>query len=242
MFEREGVDGPIGVTNAGDFFMTADRTLHEVKHKTGVNVQVMQIASDGSRVVLANSYNPHYAVSVNLATLEVNPPHFATVQRFDEEFDQYVAPRNLRNKFTHIFLGSSGSLTLIARNHQRFEIEYVYIPGSDRIVLAQKQESGSVGGGLRFESVPTDPEVGFKLSRAAWNDGSEAFLDSRGLLHLRSANRSIPEVSIVLTDGELSGWCADGRWWGRAYFTGDRQLASKRSVFDTIKAFTEQLR
>jgi hypothetical protein len=60
-----------------------------------------------------------------------------------------------------------------------------------------------------------------KFSRAVWRDGSEAVLDSRGLLHLRSSDSAIPEVTIVLVLGKVSAaWAADGKVAGSFYFTG----------------------
>jgi hypothetical protein len=81
------------------------------------------------------------------------------------------------------------------------------------------------------------------LRRAVWNDGSEAFLDTRGLLHLRSANINIPELSIVLTSGPLSGWSADGRYWGDRYFIGDGPLlVPPDDIFATIQQFTRHVK
>ena len=94
-----------------------------------------------------------------------------------------------------------------------------------------------------FEPVPAPPGIGFQLSCATWDDGSQAFLDSRGLLHLRSSDRSLSEISIVLTDGSLAGWCSDGRLWGDRYFTGERIDASPQQVHESIiKAFAKRLR
>jgi hypothetical protein len=84
--------------------------------------------------------------------------------------------------------------------------------------------------------------IGFKLKVATWDDGSRAFLDSRGLLHLQSSDRAVREASIVLTDHELSGWCSDGRLWGSPYFIGSRDSAERRSVFESaIRAFAERI-
>jgi hypothetical protein len=85
-------------------------------------------------------------------------------------------------------------------------------------------------------------DVGYKLAPARWDDGSEAFLDSRGLLHLRSSDSSVPELTIILADGELSGWCADGRVWGNDYFVGGQANADAREIHeDVIKRFLDRL-
>lgn len=60
-----------------------------------------------------------------------------------------------------------------------------------------------------------------RLQRWAWPDGSEAFVDSRGLLHLRSAAPALPEVTVVLaTNRATAAWAAGGYLCGWSYFTG----------------------
>jgi hypothetical protein len=60
-----------------------------------------------------------------------------------------------------------------------------------------------------------------KFSRFVWADGSEMLSDSRGLLHLRSADKNIPEITIVMIMGRPTAcWAADGRVCGSSYFAG----------------------
>jgi len=63
----------------------------------------------------------------------------------------------------------------------------------------------------------------FRLERIDFPDGSRMWLDGRGLLHLKSAESSLPEIAIVLKDGETAGWCSDGHWFGSRYFIGGRR-------------------
>lgn len=59
-----------------------------------------------------------------------------------------------------------------------------------------------------------------RLRRWVWPDGSEAFADSRGLLHLRSANPALPQLTIVLATGRATAaWAASGQQCGWSYFT-----------------------
>jgi hypothetical protein len=80
------------------------------------------------------------------------------------------------------------------------------------------------------------------LRCATWEDGSRAYLDDRHLLHLRSSDPSVPEVSLVLAEGEISGWCSDGRTWGHPYFLVDEPSAGPGEVWeDAIRPFLERL-
>jgi hypothetical protein len=67
-----------------------------------------------------------------------------------------------------------------------------------------------------------------KFSKFVWDDGSEVVVDSRGLLHLRSSDSSIPEITIVMIMGKPTAcWAADGRVCGSAYFTGVNTAESR---------------
>jgi hypothetical protein len=61
-----------------------------------------------------------------------------------------------------------------------------------------------------------------KFYRFLWRDGSEAIVDSRGLLHLHSSDKTVPEITIVLIMGRnpTAAWASDGRTCGSTYFTG----------------------
>jgi hypothetical protein len=74
----------------------------------------------------------------------------------------------------------------------------------------------------KTENMAVDYLPNINFTKFIWKDGSEAVLDSRGLLHLKSADSSIPEISIVLViEKSIAAWSADGKVCGAAYFTGD---------------------
>jgi hypothetical protein len=66
------------------------------------------------------------------------------------------------------------------------------------------------------------PNKLIRFQYAAWPDGSEAITDSRGLLHLRSANAALPEITLVLVLGKsIAAWAnagPDGAVCGSPYF------------------------
>ncbi|MGI4759171.1 MAG: hypothetical protein ACRYF0_00590 [Janthinobacterium lividum] len=87
----------------------------------------------------------------------------------------------------------------------------------------------------------------FRLFR--WANGSEAVLDPRGLLHLRSVNASVPEITLVLILNQpTAAWAADdslgGTVCGSPYFTGPqpgRQMAVPEFYQQYIQRFIEHL-
>jgi hypothetical protein len=228
-------------------FSTATGTYWKVDHRLSGEIHVRAIAEDGSRIALGSTSSTpspihRQAAMVDVRTLAVSRKRDVSEWLTVPDIQDYVRRTNIRHRFTHICVNQDGLLTLRSRKQQHFAVDHIYIPGADRMVLRHMKHSQDSKRWLTFKNVRIHPHVGFRLSQARWDDGSEAFLDSRGLLHLRSSDTSIPEMSIVLTDSKLAGWCSDGRLWGDRYFIGERESASKRQAFDTIKAFAEQLR
>jgi hypothetical protein len=76
---------------------------------------------------------------------------------------------------------------------------------------------------------------------AEWPSGSKAFLDSRGLLHLKSHDSSVPEISLVLSDGEVAGWTSNGHVCGPKFFFEGAQISEPVRVFEHILQFIAKL-
>ncbi len=240
LFEREGIDGPIGVTDIGDFYMTATDERRKVNHRLPGTIEVMSVSPNGRFVTLRSVEDTTRVAVVDVDTLNVVTDALNPSKVGNLEFHSLVRPTNLRHRFTHIGVDDEGFLTLVSRKHRTFRI--VTDANSSEILL-RSVTIGRLHNQQTFEPAETPSGRGMRLLRATWNDGSEAFIDSRGLLHLRSADQTIPEISIVLRDGLLAGWCSNGRLWGMRYFTGKSKGASQKLVYESsILAFTEQLR
>jgi hypothetical protein len=69
--------------------------------------------------------------------------------------------------------------------------------------------------------VPMKVNDHLKLYVITTSDGSQLFVDTRGLLHLRSSNPDLPEMSLVVVEHKpCAAWSADGFVFGSTYFTG----------------------
>ncbi len=241
MFEAEGVEGPIGVTMRGDFYATATGNLRRVEHGLGDPVEVAGISRSGQNVLLAkkspgNSPN-RTGVCVDVRTLDTQP---CNQQRW--AFMEACHPRqrqfeNLRTRFLGLGVGDAGQLTLISRKSTLFEIQ---LGEPDLVKLRQCATSLKLR--RTFKSLVGGPKRGYSIAVASWDDGSQAFLDSRGLLHLKSSDPAVPETSIVLAERRLSGWCSYGRAWGMEYFAGPNPSSSREAFVSAIAAFAERLR
>jgi hypothetical protein len=176
---------------------------------------VFNIVDGSSRVV---QQTPEWAVETHLA--------------------QYARPRGIRHRFQGI-CASRDDLVLIGRRDTRWPLTLSVHRDQFVLVCQQGQFAGAV---QSFNDVQSEAVQGFSLRVAVWPDGSRAWLDSRGLLHLRSSDPELPECSIVLAEGVTAGWCADGRVWGPKYFHGRDDATPGREIHEQIlRPFVERL-
>jgi hypothetical protein len=241
LFEKPGVDGAIGITAAGDLYFTATRETKVITHGLAAPVVVMAISRNGERVVLRGKtasglpYQCGIEVSCGVAHPWSGDPFSYT-----ERFTEYGSTASLRNYFTHAGVVPGGTLALLSRKHEVLGLGCDQ-GGAMRLMKVSPQE-GQLYKRIAFQPTAGPPGVGYTLKVATWPDGSRVLLDSRGLLHLMSANLSIPEMAIVLTNGALAGWCADGRVWGSSFFhEPGLPVADRQTVLDTLNAFARQL-
>ncbi len=94
--------------------------------------------------------------------------------------------------------------------------------------------------------VPAEAGATSLVRRFAWPDGSEAVVDARGLLHLRSADTRVPELTVLLVLGQpTAAWAANGMVAGPPYFTGRnpaQPLAPTEFYQQYIQRFTAPLK
>jgi hypothetical protein len=96
-------------------------------------------------------------------------------------------------------------------------------------------------GTISFGAVAKRANYGCSLQVAEWPNGSKAFLDSRGLLHFKSRNPSVPEVSLVLADGEVAGWSSDGQVCGSSFFFEGARQSEPLRVFESLMQILKPL-
>jgi hypothetical protein len=242
MFDQAGVDGPIGVTTEGDLFSTATGNLRKVRHNLNGPLEVTWIAADGNRLRLRSTQptTPLYH------GILLNTQHLGFVAAnhgfLEDRAQKLVRQTNLRYRFKSIGIDLAGNLALESRKGHLLVFEVRQgLP-----VIASRQGSADLRDLQPFDSIDHF-DRNYRLWEAVWPDGSRAVLDSRGLLHLRSSDESIPQFTLVLSEGELSGWTATKRCWGNAYYVGDAgranaTAAQQYAIFvSTVGRFVERL-
>lgn len=84
-----------------------------------------------------------------------------------------------------------------------------------------------------------------KFTTRRWDDGSEAIIDTRGFLHLKSSDPSIPQISIALVTGAFTAcWASDGDVCGEPYFIytkGDALVSVERFYQRKIQRFIDHI-
>jgi hypothetical protein len=139
----------------------------------------------------------------------------------------------------HIYLSADRELTL--DNHR------ITLVNNAVVKLAENRKENPQPPRPAEEPAPYTllPNKGIKFRKTVWADGSEAIVDSRGLLHLRSADTDLPEITLVLVIGRaMAGWASDGTVFGSFYFTGlDTEETTSAPDFyqHYIKRFVDRL-
>jgi hypothetical protein len=200
---------------------------------------IKAIARNGSHIALK-----HTSIPERPGLLVIDVIHQTQSQQFSDpreavepDLKTRIGTRPVRHRFVSIAALADGDLALstgkrgwwrIALNKGAHSLSLQHVPTPPVEATIQ-----------RFDKTQTLNEVGFQLHCATWPDGSAAFLDSRGLLHLRSCNSSVPEATLVLAEGRMAGWVASGRFWGTTYFVPrDRpRIAVPEFVEQVLKPF-----
>ena len=71
-----------------------------------------------------------------------------------------------------------------------------------------------------------EPGGAIRLKSAEWDHGGRAWLAARGLQYLRAPDLGLPEITLTLRDGRLSGWISTGQSYGDDYSGGSAEEAT----------------
>jgi hypothetical protein len=148
----------------------------------------------------------------------------------------------VRTRLQGLAVDAHGSLALVSR---RRRVHRLYLTPDGRLMLETlAPDDARLRAWRPFED--DEAPAGWALRVARWADGSRAFLDGRGLLHLVPAKGV--EVTLALADpGPLAAWTTENELVGPAYYTGvpggdEPDLDASRRVLHRIQAFCEGIR
>jgi hypothetical protein len=150
------------------------------------------------------------------------------------------------HRISHIGVNEAGELLVdgyaLRLKHQSLpeahQLQFLTRNPSDDQPLARAKAT-------TVDIAPAEASHASLVRRFTWPDGSEAVVDTRGLLHLRSADTSVPELSVLLVIGQpTAAWAADGNVAGSPYFTGHhpaQRLAPANFYQQYLQRFTAPL-
>ena len=146
------------------------------------------------------------------------------------ETNGWISQKSYRNRFHRIAV-YNGDLCLL-RNERALVLKKGHVTPNwveSKLVFREPLKNQA---GFEYDK-GIEREIGFRVEFARRNQ-VEAVLDARGLLHLRSLNRSLTELTLTLNDGLASGWTSDGRWFGSAYHCGTNNLTRWDEIDDEV--------
>jgi hypothetical protein len=237
LIDVKGVQGPVGLSSKdGSLYFTAERTHIPLQQPLASPIEVRAIGRDGHRLCIEHggtgTQSRRETVLVNTMDRTVRPVRGEPTEIVEPNYREVVRPASLRTHFLSV--GADQSRLVLESRHHEFRCLAIDV-AQDRLLLSLLPGSDEIRSRMRrFEPAIGPPGVKYRLSVATFPDGSQVFLDSRGLLHLKSANRQIPEASFVLSTNYLAGWCADGRTWGPRYFLGRTSQVSSRDIWASL--------
>ncbi len=218
LFDAENQRGPVALFS-GCLYFTATESLCSIDKVPLLPLTFHNISRDGSYVVVrehtrhSTPTNPgrYHCISVD----ETRCVHSSSAPLHADNFaiGKLIQPRDMRHRFHRIAATSDGSLALATARGtwSKFVVEGLTL-------RLRPCDAPPSSGQLSFEDYELPRRVGYRLRKAAWSDGSTAWIDSRGLLHFRSSDGRLPEASIALSSGELAGWLSDNTMWGSEYY------------------------
>ncbi|MFO1007292.1 MAG: hypothetical protein U0929_15130 [Planctomycetaceae bacterium] len=222
-------DDPIAVLSTGEVMNVLTRERRRIADYTDFTKSVISsVSPDGQRFVVskqtATANKPsHYQIDLRKPGTTVLshpvPPLWMSPS---------VAYRAERTVIKHVlWLGYGRNLAVMTKSGHRLMID---LPTSRNAEMTLKSTADDYLNSQPFAEIPSPRGARYTLKQVVWSDGSRAILDSRGMLHLQSSDQSIPEMTLVLSEKSISGWCSTGEVWGSDYFINEHAAGVRKTT------------
>lgn len=228
VFDRDGI---------GAWVLTRDGRLLSptgtVWLSTVYKVSDAVILDKGERIGVQRETDQGWAV------IEVGAKNVRPVQRRPDHTPVVPPSRNLQSRFTAIWGAPGEPLRLRTPKGRWMEIS-ARPDGELQLVESTVQQPESLA--FPFENLRAPLSLGCSLRVAKWPGGSRAWIDSRGLLHLRSHDPAVSELSLALCcQTSLAGWCADGSRCGQPFYLDPGVEAQPALIRAALEQFCRHL-
>jgi hypothetical protein len=249
LFDREGLDGPWGVTDKGTVYSSASGQLAAVHMPVTAPVFVDRVSRDGHRLIVRSRKAPSTdRYLVNLQNVETRRVYGGgMIYGLEPVVHQALRALggSVRRNLKGVALGADGSLLLVPSDGRALTVTMdgggIQLTYTGTLIATARPRPMQPQV-VPFRRIPGPRDTHYALSEAAFADGSRVFLDGRGMLHLKSADRTLAEVTLVLNDAAVAAWTSSGHVCGSRYFTGDLPTGDPRTVWEDLQRIVRRLR
>ncbi|MBE7212160.1 MAG: hypothetical protein INR65_14155 [Gluconacetobacter diazotrophicus] len=243
VFDRTGRPGPWMLTGQGEVCHVESRGSIFALGRPVTDHQWVCVSRDGHHLYLASKQ----AGEMECIDLKRGRAFkMAFEPRLTTGFvgEPFLTPPQcpVMHHFSAVCVLPSGNLALRSRGQWWWEFR---ADGEERIRLCQLPVRGDASLESRarpFAPVKLPRKTDYRLKVARWPAGGRAFLDNRGLLHLKFPGSST-EFSLVLSDAPAALWASDGRMSGAGFFLGpDQPRSEPGDLLATLRDLCTRLR
>lgn len=236
VFECEGVEGAIAFLSSGELYFIGDEKLISCKINAAGPFVCREVSTNGTQLVVFSVGNGELYV-FDLRTQRSERCYWRSLR--EQIAQRVVRPKNIQYRFRSVTISDDGNLVL---NSQPPKKRKLIIENGKLQLVFEKGPISGLTKGFQFEDVANTGGYKYKLFRARFPDGSSLFLDSRGLVHLKSADPFLPEVSLIIANDRVSGWSSRGQFVGDRFFFGVQPNVTAEEFYQTnIEPFINQV-
>ncbi len=222
IFDREGLEGPWLVNKGGLIFSSATSERQKLVMPPGrsFGLDAVRVSRNGHRLYASMS-SMDWGQLKDLQSGEVENLAPARGRKLELDPPPPLPTWNLFRVVEAIAVVPDGLAICGRRDRWR---KITLLQDNTLRILDLDVVQQPVDKKASFGAPPKATKRGCSLQTAEWPDGSKAFLDSRGLLHLQSRDPAVQEISLVLAVGEGAGWTADGLVCGPPFFFDEERI------------------
>ena len=244
VFQHVGTDGPLGLYPDGSIRDSLGNipVPAAVWSKTILRYS-QQVSDDGSRIVVSIP-TPESTKNLGIDLSQPNPSWIPMKERNTKRFllgpaaDLPVdASLHLRRNF-HGMCVTGGDLTLVSQRNKQLTLE----SRNGKFAFTGRYTGEALFRAFKKIDTGTAADMGLRL--ATWADGGRAWMDPRGMLHLRSSDPHIPEITLLLFEQShgINAWVADGKTYGGLHVLEEAATGTLEELMPHLRAFVGRLK
>jgi hypothetical protein len=238
VFDRSGIEGPWLIHKQGLIISSATGEQQKLPIPPGRNgpFDSVRVSRDGHRLYVSVA-SPEWGIFKDLESGDVRHKVPSKSTKLNLDAPPRLPTWNLYQSIGSIAVLNDG----IALRGRKQRWRKITLSQTDSIHMVDLPAGSELRQTVEFNPKAKSTQYGCSLQLAEWPNGSRAWLDSRGLLHLKSHDVSVAEISLVLSDGEMAGWTSSGYSCGPSFFfEGMHQLEPLR-VFGCLMQFLQHV-